>query len=273
LSNRRFSLTKNFKPIIAIFLVFLTVAGLAPMNVMAQTDSALPDYIYFDGERMYLDDERIMNVVHVSNETGNLARAVTFSNQPVVTRVFGIAANFTAEPDVFMNSTRVSAQRYAVEIDGVLYEAFCADPQLPGPETAGAVYELTGPAAARYNTVLRYGFPTNPYFSQAPHAADVEERMWWVYVTRVAVAMANNTNHNFTGSQETIDYARDLVNGTPFWVRDFDETQPALMVNGVRWAEDLDNPVDASVDTVQSETFTVTDNRRKHSQHNRFRFE
>jgi len=273
LSNRRFSLAKQFKPIMALVLAFLTLLGIAPMNVMAQAETASRDFIYFDDERMYLDDERILNVVNVSVESGNLSRAVAFSNQPVVTRVFGISGSFSREPDVFMNTRRVSAQRYAVEIDGVLYEAFCADPQLPGPESTGAVYELVGPAAARYNTVLRYGFPTNPYFSQAPHAEDTEDRLWNAYVTRVAVAMANNPNHNFTGNQYAISQARDLVNGTSHWVRNFDETHPAIMVNGERWAEDFDNFADGSIDIVQSDTFTVTYNRRNQNLQNRFRFE
>jgi len=281
---------RKFKPMMAFFLAFLTFMGVVPIHILAQepvsdgsdqspaavyTDSSLPNFMYFDGERIYLDDERITNVVTVLSPAGAFSetRQMRTGAQPTVTRVFGVSGRFAREPDVTMNTRRVSAQRYAVEIDGVLYEAFCADPQLPGPESAGAVYELTGPAADRYHTVLRYGFPTNPYFSQyGPHVNDTDDRMWWAYVTRVAVAMANNTNHTFAGNYYARSQARALVDGSDFWVRNFDETLPAIMVNGERWAEDFDNVMDGSVSVAQSETFVVTYNRRNHNQQNRFRF-
>ena len=69
----------KLKPVMAFFLALLTVMGIAPMNVLAnaangqdgqtvsieQVSQASPDFMYLDGERVSLDDERIINVVHV----------------------------------------------------------------------------------------------------------------------------------------------------------------------------------------------------------------
>ena len=275
----------RMKSIMAFVMAFLTLMGIMPVHVLAQTNALPPavptrEYVYFDGERLYLDDERIYNIIDVSSDSGRNLRFPLFSrfnftpfnSQPTVTRVFALSGDFARQPDVYMNNRRVSALRYAIEIDGILYEGFCADPQLPGPEASGAAYELTGPAAARYRTVLRYGFPTNPYFSQHPHAEDEDRLRWNAYITRVAVAMANNPNHTFTGNAYALSQAEELVGGSPFWVRNFDQTSPAIMVNGVRWATDANTNVDASVSTVQSTNFTVSYNRRNSNDQNRFRF-
>jgi len=243
----------------------------APVSVFAQ-ESTQPsaasheDYLNIDGERIPIDDDRIINIVPVS-----IPRARTGS--PPVSRIGAVRGDFNREPVVHMGSTRISAQRYVVEINGVTYEAFCADPALPGPESAGAVYELTGPGSQSLLNVLRYGFPVNPYFSDRSIVPDDEDLMWWAYITRVAVAMANNPNRTFTGDQTAIDQARDLVNGTSFWRRDFDNTRPAIMVNGERWAEDLGNLIDENAAEAQSETFSLSYYRRTTNDQNRFRFE
>ena len=287
----------KLKPALAFFLALVTVMGISPMNIMAaaaneldiqsvgllrsetaayQTELSSPQFFYLDGERLYLDDERIINVVQVEQPFSPFAGGIegmAGGNLPNVTQIFALSGEFSYDPDVYMGPTRLSALRYAVKIDGVLYEAFCADPALPGPENQAAIYALSGPAAAIFNTVLRYGFPTNPYISQfGPVAVTPDDMMWLVYLTRVAVAMANNPDRQFTGDMETVQRAWDLVNGHPFWVRDFDTTKPAIMVNGSANAADLNNVVDAAPTTVQSEAFVLSYNRRIHGP-NHFRFE
>jgi len=262
----------GFRSLTALLLAFLMLLGTAPVGVFAQEpvsnkdEQYYGDYLNIDGERIPIDDERIINVVPVS-----LPR--TRTSMPPVTRIAAVRGDFNREPVVHMGSSRVSAQRYVVEIGGTTYEAFCADPALPGPESTGAVYELTGPGSQQLLNVLRYGFPINPYFSDRAIVPDNEDLMWWAYITRLAVAMANNPNRTFTGNQTAIDQARDLVNGTSFWQRDFDNTRPAIMVNGVRWAEDLGNLISESATEAQSETFSLSYYRRTTNDQNRFRFE
>ena len=281
----------KLKPLMAFFLAFFMVVGIAPMNVLAsaanvrdgqnisapQVVQASPDFMYLDGERVSLDDGRIINVVQVAPPITPFAEgieATASGNVPNVSSIFSISGEFSYDPVVYMGTTRVSALRYAVEIDGVLYEAFCADPALPGPENQAAVYALSGQAAALFKPILRYGFPTNPYMSEfGPVATTPDDMMWLVYLTRVAVAIAGNPTRQFTGDMDTIQRARDLVDGHPFWVRNFDVTRPAIMVNGSANAADLNNMADSSATTVQSEAFVLSYHRRNHNQQNRFRFE
>jgi len=256
----------------AYLLVFLMLIGIAPIEIFAREATPISEppnmnYFYIDGENFRIEGDRIDNVVPV------LQPRIRSGNMPPVTNIIAISGDFARNPNVQMDGSVVSAQRYAVEIDGVLYEAFCANPNVPGPENSNAVYELVGLAAERYRIVLRYGFPVNPYLSEGDFVADNEDRMWWAYITRVATAMVNNTNRVFSGNDLAVENANDLVNGDSFFARDFDNTMPAIMVNGERWAEDFGNAVAESVATAQSDNFTVTYHRRNHSQENHFRFE
>jgi len=236
---------KRFKPAMAYLLAFFMLLGIAPVGVMAQEPA--PAGAAGQGS------------VSILVPDGVSAQAVS--------------AEFANNPNVSMGGTVVSAQRYAAVVDGISYEAFCADPALPGPETNADVYEITGEAGAALLTVLRYGFPANPYFSDPSVVPDIEDAMWNAYVTRVAVAMAANPSRNFTGNAIAIAQAQDLVSGGSSWVKDYDNTMPALEVNGVRWAEDLNNTVPVGTAIGQSETFNVAHNRRTHDHYNRFRFE
>ena len=82
-------------------------------------DAPQREYVYFDGERLYLDDERIYNIIDVSSDSGRnlrfplFSRFVPFSSQPTVTRVFALSGDTARQADVYMNNRRVSALRYA----------------------------------------------------------------------------------------------------------------------------------------------------------------
>ena len=264
---------KGFKSVMTYLLAFLMLLSISPVNVLAQEAPQANEsinFIYFDGERIPYDDERITNIVPVVAPSGARARS---GNLPPVSHIAAISAEFARNPNVTMGGTTVSAQRYAVIIDGVSYEAFCADPTLPGPESNATVYELTGEAQAVLLPVLRYGFPANSYFSDPSILADVEDAMWYAYITRVAVAMATNPNRTFAGDNTALSQARGLVESSAHWVKDYENTKPAIMVNGVRWAEDTANMIPGGAATAQSGAFNVTHNRRTHEHYNRFRFE
>ena len=131
--------TKLLKSITVLFMAFITFFVNTPLSVFAKNDSK---YFYIDGERVSADDERILNIAPVRPSR---LRA----SQPNASEVLGFSAEFERGATVTMDGTKVSAQRYGVVIDSVQYEAFCSNPDLPGPEVAGAVYELTGAGNAQ----------------------------------------------------------------------------------------------------------------------------
>lgn len=151
-------------------------------------------------------------------------------------------------------------------VDGIAYEAFCADPTLPGPEDGNTIYNITGEIAALLN-VLKNGFPANPTLSDL--SLPEQTRMTNVYATRVGVAMANpaNSSATFTGNQAIRTQAQGL-NSTP---QDYDTTHPAIEVNGEKDSVQVKDNVSGSMAT--SDSFAVTYNRRSHRADNPFRFE
>lgn len=253
---------KIFRPLLAFVMAVLTLAGIAPNFVLAQginaDDAPETPYIYIDGERVRLDDERILNVVSVRPSRARSAR-------PNVQGIVGVSDIFEMEPDVKIDGVIVHANRYLVTVDDIDYEGFCADPKLRGPENAGAVYELSGEANARLKNALKNGFPLNTEWSTQ---GDTEERMWYAYVTRVAVAMANNPTHTFTGDADVLDEARNLANGVTIANH---AAYPPIMVNGDKDAQDIGRTI--SDDDAQSEAFAVTYNRKTSVFYNPFRFE
>ena len=184
---------------------------------------------------------------------------------PIVTNVVAISGDFSHDPDVMMDGHKVSAKRYYVKIDGINYEAFCCDPLLRGPESAGAIYELKGEANAKLRNALKNGFPVNTEWSTAD--LDNDDRMYWAYVTRVAVAMANNTTRSFTGDTVIINQAKLLANGS---VTADANAYPAIMVNGDKDTQDTGRTVNGA--TAQSQSFAVTYNRKATNYYNPFTF-
>jgi hypothetical protein len=184
---------------------------------------------------------------------------------PDVSHISGVSGDFERDPSVRMNGIRVSAQRYTVSIDGIDYEAYCADPGIRGPENAGAVYELSGEAGARLRNALKNGFPINTEWSAQD---DTEERMWWAYVTRVAVAMANHPDRAFDGDDVAVAQARSLADGS---VTADADAYPPITLNGVKDASDTGRVINTAI--AQSQTFEITHNRKTNQTYNPFRFE
>ena len=188
------------------------------------------------------------------------------STTPNVSQIASLPADFTGDPSVMMDGYRVSAIRYVAVVDGIEYETFCADPMLRGPENAAAVYEIAGEANSRLKNALKNGFPINSEWSSINLSND--DRMWWVYVTRVAVAMANNPTRNFTGDGTAIDQAKRLADGLV--VAD-SNAYPPIAVNGVKDAKDTGREI--NVETARSNAFEIVHNRKTGLFYNPFRFE
>jgi len=191
--------------------------------------------------------------------------ALAADPMPNVDHIGILSADFSNDPSVTMNGIRVSARRYSAVVDGIAYEAYCADPGIKGPENPAAVYELSGQAYPQLKNALKNGYPINSEWSQDE---DTEERMWWAYVTRVAVAMANHPDRTYAGEGEAVDKAKKLANGT---LTANHAAYPPIMVNGVKDAQDKGRTINDAA--ALSKTFEVTHNRKTGSYTNPFRFE
>jgi hypothetical protein len=257
------------------------------------TEFTLPGHFYLDGQRTSMGDARVMNISPVAMEITDYygledgISALSALGDNPTSALSGLPSFIITlmnqgewHNSVTMNhagrTVQVSTKRYVVYFSstGTEWETFCADPTLRGPENSAANYgaysEWANPAM---RNVLRYGFPTNPYLSDVslPEA----DRIFSSYTTRVAVARVANPAATFpSGDATVIGISQDFANNNfPGAHRDFDNTRPAIVVNGVRFAEDLGREVAADVDVAQSEAFTVTYNRRGNMNDNPFYFE
>jgi hypothetical protein len=192
--------------------------------------------------------------------------ALAASATPNVTEIHGVANEYERKADVTMDGHKVSSQRYVAMVDGIGYDAYCADPKLPGPENPAAVYELAGPGKDAIKTVLKNGFPANSEWSNL--SADADDRMWNAYVTRVGVAIANNPGSTFAGDMAAVEQARQLVNGT---IKADMNAYPPIMLNGKKDASDTGRTISGA--DAQSQDFAVTYNRKINGPANPFRFE
>jgi hypothetical protein len=267
---------KTFVSILASVMALITLMGAAPVNVFAlgndagiKTETPAP-YSHIDGERVSLDDERILNVVSVSPIKPVKAGISLFSSEssaaPNVSSIVSVSGDFERDPSITMDGNRVGAGRYMTVIDGIGYESYCCDPLLRGPENAGAVYEMTGEANSKLKNAVKNGFPINTEWSTAE--LDNEERMWYAYITRVAVAMANNPTRHFAGEGADIDHAKDLADGK---IAADSDAYPAIMLNGSKDAKDTGRTIND--ETAQSKAFAITQNRKTNIYYNPFRFE
>ena len=236
----------------------------------------IPRYIYLDGKQIPIDDDSIENIAPVVEHIMPLRASLRMAAEPTpsigfIVSISGALPNnptvgqigpeFTHPAYVTMNGRIVSSRRYIVIINGVHYEAFCADPNLPGPETNASVYELTGADGLMFRTVLRYGFPINPSLT----SGDDDDRAWHVYITRVAIAYVSRPNAtwgNLTGgTRSAVD---NRLNGTGGAAAK--ANSPAITVNGmIDREEDGDIPL--------SPPFVLGHSRRTNCQRNPFRFE
>ena len=248
-----------------------------------QTEFALPPYVYIDGERVPIDSDRILNITPVisSSDEGSLFTPFGIipvsASAPPITAIFHIDQDDTWDSTVSMTMSgrtrTVSPRRYVAMISGLEYEIFCADPTLPGPADGNAVYETSGEDTIQsIRNVLRYGFPVNPFVS-AP-TLDNNTRVWNAYITRVAIAMANNPSATFTGDSTTLTAAQNLVNNNiPGEHLNFETLRPAIEINGEQFASDFAGAVGADAAFAQSDMFSVTHNRRTNAADNPFYFE
>jgi len=323
-------LTRNkLKPIMALFLAFLTMFGAIPTEVLANatvtpadanyTTTAkpftttilgeevkvtatgiviveidgeevtldIPRYIHIDGIPVALDDGRIINIVPVVEDIAAfspMTRAaidpsadliVAFSGHPDgsiadQSVIAGWTPNATVQYNAGGGNVNLSALRYIVVIQerGVTLEleGFCVQPNLPGPESrsSNTNYSITGlsPWPSGVATALSNGAPINPYLSDRTLNSDADI-MWNVYTTRTAVARAANPGWIFNMDQTTQNQVNAIQNGTinP----NFNDTKPAITVNGERQAN-------ASGNTPDSPAFNVTFNRRTNRDENPFTF-
>jgi uncharacterized surface anchored protein len=263
---------KIFKSILAFALTFAALAAALPLIPCARASALDTACVYIDGKPVAPGDERIQNTVTVTapkrarTET-SMSAAASVGATPNVSMISGMADNFERDPDVTMDGHKVSARRYIATVDNIGYEAYCGDPKLRGPEIAGAIYELSGPGKEALRNALKNGFPINTEWSDFDSVSQ-SDRMWLTYVTRVAVAMANNPASGFAGDAIAIEQARQLAGGS---VTADPGAYPPIAVNGEKDADDTGRAIRS--DDAQSMPFEITYNRKTNNPANPFRFE
>ena len=250
----------------------------------------IPRYLYIAGELLSIDDERIEDITPVIMPTAPFAIGLDANDVPSVT--FIVALNLTSIPvpdgpivppanpyehefggatlHLTTGSTRmrISSRRYFVHINGMSYEVYCANPNLPGPG-AGIIYVMTGTQADQFRTVLRYGHPHNPHGNNL----DTSARSWFQYMTRVAVgyvgnpgATIDNANGDpLTSAQQSI--LNQLLTGTYGSAPASLANNPPITVNGPSQSSDHQTGV-----TPQSPQFEIGHNRRSNCGRNLFNF-
>ena len=267
-------LRRNYKNLVALLLAFITVFGYMPTNIlMAQTLNTdeyflFMPYVYIGDERVYIDSERIENIVPLTvpdswvNSYGlitpfgiNPTNIIAFD--PMVSTGDGVfiqGSGATGEETLGSSPIRmtiggstvpVSPIRYTTTINGRQYETYCADPNLPGPENnASPNYAITqGPIrSGNLYQVLKYGFPNN--YAVTSHYNFSYNDTWGAYVTRVAIAMAQHPSRAFTFANSVYpsaylmyENARAMaLNGGP-WAGSYEiwnNERPRIAVNGER---------------------------------------
>jgi len=299
---------KKLRHMLAMLLAALMIFGALPLETFAAETSnedatassiSIPQYVYYlDGTLIPITDERIESVAPIPYITVGLGRnqnadssphvslmtsfVIPHSSMPTGITVYPYGTpggSFEMDAFVYMNNTLVQARRYFVIINGVHYEAYCADPNQPGPGSTGAAYQLTGEAEAKFLPILRYGFPVNPSLSNT--SLSEETRRWNAYTTRVAVAYVSRPNATFTVGGNPLNVSSgasgisaavyNRVNA-PRWASeaDFENLHPAIIVNGERHAEDIGRTI--STNPASSIPFDVTFTRRTLTPGNPFRF-
>jgi len=282
------------EPIIAIIAdneVEIPPDGVVSIEIDGQLiEMEIPLYLFLDGEFVRIDDERFGSITPALAMDGIPTIRGASTGEAPLPRVpfiipFSIPANITvtnpANPgDVEFAAGRlwlttaqgrmeVSARRYYVVINGMIYEAYCANPNLPGPGSAGAAYILTNNLAEQFRTVLRYGHPHNPHQPQfSPDGA-----RWFLYMTRVAIGLIGNPG-------AVVDYADgsalssanqlaldQLMSGTFGSAPASLANNPPITINGP--SQTSDHQVGA---TPQSPTFDIGHNRRSQCGRNLFHF-
>jgi len=218
-------------------------------------------YVWVDGERVRIDDERILNITPVFNNSFHR------SSTPPVTHVLSMSGSFAPTATVTLNGTTVSGIRYvAFTSNGHEYEAFCADPLRAGPEVSGDTgYGVLG-TLDTWRNALKFGFPTNPHLTSGTQQGNINN----AYATRVAVAMGRHAPSSFGGNQSVRGTAQQLTQGGQPNHQNFDTTHPPITVNGVRDAAVFG---DANGAMAESGAFTIGYNRRTNRMDNPFFFE
>jgi len=207
----------------------------------------ITEYLMINGERISITDPSIVNITPIITSSNTeierarmQRREFTMPNGwTLIARQNEMSTNyrvFMGQPATFDPSPNppMSAFRYFVNINGVVYEAYCADPLLRGPENAQAgIFTRAASLQGTLLNVLRDGFPSNPGMSNPNHPE--AHRELYSYATRVAAGITNHQSLRNTvnavsvGGNTALANARALINGDySGWFHD----RSGLLING-----------------------------------------
>jgi len=312
LSNADYVPSESFMARVMDDIVEVPADGMVTVEVDGHyIEMEVPRYFYNEGRRVYADDESIITFMPIIIDSSGIAPFaigrdnVTVHPSPPSSGQIGLfndVGGYTPTATVRMQRVSdnrqdtISPLRYVVVLNGMYYEAFCVDPNLPGPESNNAyrLYGyLTGSLENRFRPILRYGFPVNP---QLTAYGTVQERAFHLYSTRVAVAYESRrsqSNFHYLQGASGLGAIINISAGSPSnigsgiharwnpssasYASAFQQ-RPALSINGGvanaqrsgNWVHEYVAPIGGQA---LSPAFNVTHNRRSFEEINRFRFE
>ncbi|MCL2837626.1 MAG: SpaA isopeptide-forming pilin-related protein [Oscillospiraceae bacterium] len=162
-------------------------------------------------------------------------------------------------PQLTVNGIQVGAFRYSAHIDGAEYEAFCVNPDRPGPENAGVPPYVIRGARPDLVHILRFGHPNNARMTQAG-TAYYYSSAYAAYITRTALVYAFARPGAVLGG-DVESFMRQvvvsLVEGTSAWQEPGNFTPSRwARINGVENATQQGTPNGAGM--IVSDVFNIT---------------
>ena len=187
-------------------------ANIAPWDYLALR------YNYF-GMDEFLEEQISLMDTSIVTEIDTLLSARSVSSPMPISRF--IQTPYPVNPPspgesiwanpVYIGGNRISAIRYSVTINGIIYEAFCIDPLRGGPDSPNfqggwhvADRMPSNAVGNRITSVLHYGFPNNILYTSPEYDA---------YLTRVAVAYVSDGQGTGGGNITGDGHASYIANG------------------------------------------------------------
>ncbi|MCL2838104.1 MAG: SpaA isopeptide-forming pilin-related protein [Oscillospiraceae bacterium] len=195
----------QYKKGVAILLTFIMLAGvMLPVGATLETEDIIP----FSGS--------------LAGRSVNFG----FNTEPVWT-----GARLT------VNDVSVGTFRYSAWLDGAEYEAYCINPDRPGPEDAGVPPYVISRARPELLHILRFGHPNNYRMTQAGTGYYYPSD-YAAYMTRTASVLAAAGSGAVLGGDTTSfmwQVVHGLAHGTSSWQIEDGMFSPArwVRVNGV----------------------------------------
>ena len=201
--------TEYYKKWVGLILVAIMLLGIMPLSATA-VEEIVPTSATLEGRSIVFN----------------------FNNEPTWTG-----------PQLTVNGHQVGPFRYDATIDGVVYEAVCLQPNLPGPENPPSPPYVIRGTRNYLVPILRYGHPNNARMTDS-NMVYYYPNHYAAYVTRTAAVFRsapNWPNATLSGSGDLHNVVSQLANQTSSWQSMPYMFEPArwVRINGMMGEEEV----------------------------------